>query len=67
MVGFIVGAILGGIVGGAVGGGSVGWIIGAAILGGLMGFGTFAQQNAEEKHKKDVEDLLRDIRDKKED
>ncbi len=67
MAGFIGGAIFGGIVGGAVGGGEILWIIIGAFLGGLVGFGAISQQNAEEKHKKDVEDLLKDIRDKKED
>lgn len=64
MAGFIIGAIFGAIVGGTIGG-NAGWAIGAAILGGLMGLGTATQQNNDAQHKKDVEDLLKDIRDKK--
>ena len=67
MAGFIGGAIVGGIVGGAVGNGEILWIIIGAFLGGLMGFGAIAQQNADQKHKEDVEDLLKEIRDKKDD
>ena len=66
MVGFIVGAIVGAIAGGAIGGNAA-WAIGAAVLGGLMGIGTAAQQNNEAQHKKEVENLLRDIKDSKKD
>lgn len=66
MVGFIVGAIFGGVVGGAIGGG-VGWAIGGAVLGALMGLGVSTQQNEEDRHKKEVENLLNDIKNKKND
>lgn len=64
MAGFIIGAIFGAIVGGAIGGG-VGWAIGGAILGGIMGLGTATQQNDEARHKKEVESLLKDIKENK--
>ena len=64
MAGFIIGAIFGAIVGASIGGNAA-WAIGAAILGGLMGLGTASQQNADAQHKKEVENLLKDIKDSK--
>ncbi len=64
MAGFIIGAIFGAIVGGVIGGNAA-WAIGAAVLGGLMGLGTATQQNNDAQHKKEVENLLRDIKDNK--
>ena len=66
MAGFIIGAIFGALVGGVIGGNAI-WAIGAAIFGGLMGLGTAAQQNSEAQHKKEVETLLRDIKENKKD
>ncbi len=60
MIGFIVGAIFGGISGSVTGG--IGWIIFGAIIGGIMGFGISAKQDNEERHKKEVEKLLNDIK-----
>ena len=57
MVGFIVGAIVGAIAGGAIGGNAA-WAIGAAVLGGLMGIGTAAQQNNEAQHNKKLKICL---------
>lgn len=66
MFGFIIGAVFGGIVAGSIGGG-VGWAILGVVLGGLMGLGVVAQQNDEQRHKDEVEKLLRDIKENKKD
>ena len=65
MIAFIIGAIIGGIIGGSIGG-PVFAVVGA-VFGGLMCLGTITQQKEDESHKKEVENLLREIKDKKND
>lgn len=71
MLGFIIGAIFGGAAGGAVSGGGgviacVCGIIVGAVFGGIIGLGVSNQYDEEERHKKEVEKLLNDIKNKNE-
>ena len=64
VIGFVLGVAIGGTLG-LIFGGTPAWIIGGGIVGGLAVAGTVAQQQDDERHKAEVENLLRDIKNNK--
>ena len=60
---FIFGAIGGGILGGVIGGDAL-WAIGTAAIGGLLTWGACNDQEKRDKHDREVENDLKDIKKK---